>query len=66
MDKKIGSPALLSDNPPLLPENCCNYKCFGIHMFISILLHWNNTKKQRKKAKSDMIPHKTQKMDLTK
>ena len=25
---------LLSDNAPLLPEKCCNYKCFGIHMFI--------------------------------
>ena len=28
------TPALLSDNAPLLPEKCCNYKCFGIHMFI--------------------------------
>ena len=34
MVKNIGSPALLSDNAPLPPENCCNYKCFGIHMFI--------------------------------
>ena len=34
MVKNIGTPALLSDNAPLLPENCCNYKCFGIHMFI--------------------------------
>ena len=37
MDKNIGTPALLSDNAPLLPENCCNDKCFGIHMFISFV-----------------------------
>ena len=34
MVKNIGTPALLSDNAPLLPENCWYYKCFGIHMFI--------------------------------
>ena len=27
MVKNIGTPALL-------PEECCNYKCFGINMFI--------------------------------
>ena len=34
MVKNIGTPALLSDNAPILPEKCCNYKCFGIYMFI--------------------------------
>ena len=34
MVKNIGTTALLSDNAPLLPEKCCNYKCFGIHMSI--------------------------------
>ena len=63
MDRNIGIPALLSDNAPLLPENCCNDKCFGIHIFC---LHWNNTKNQRKNAQSDLIPHKTLKMDRTK
>ena len=29
-------------------------------------LHWNNTKKQRKKAKSDMIPHRTPRTDQAK
>ena len=34
MVKNTGTPALLSDNAPLLPENCCDYKCFDVHMFI--------------------------------
>ena len=42
MVKNIGTPVLLSDNAPLLPENCCNYKS------------------EKKKAKSDIIPHRTQ------
>src|SRR4029434_1483250 len=37
MDTKIGTPARLSDNAPLLPENCCIHKCFGVHMFISFV-----------------------------
>ena len=37
MDKNIGTPALMSDNVPILPENCCNYKCFGILMLISMV-----------------------------
>jgi len=36
------------------------WKCFGINMFI-YFLHWNNTKKNRRKVKSDTIPHRTQK-----
>ena len=46
MVKNIGTPALLSDNAPLLPEKCCNYKCFGIHMFIYLhfVYLWKNTK----------------------
>ena len=31
---KILAPLHLSENAQLLPEKCCNYKCFGIHMFI--------------------------------
>ncbi len=34
--------------------------------FIFFCLHWNNTKKQRRKVKSDTIPHRTQKMHWTK
>ena len=37
MDKNIGTPALPLDNAQFLPENCCNDKCFGIHMFISFV-----------------------------
>ena len=44
MVKNIGTPALFSDNAPLLPEKCCNYKCFGIHVYL-FCLHWKNTKK---------------------
>ena len=42
-------PALLSDNAPLLPENCCNYKCFGIHMFIYFVCIGKTQKSEEKK-----------------
>ena len=57
MVKNIGTPALPSDNAPL-PENCCNYKRFGIHMFILFALE-KHKKSEGKKAKSDIIPHRT-------
>ena len=54
--------ALLSDNAPLLPENCCNYKCFGIHVYL-FCLHWKNHKKSEGKKSQiwyhDIIPHRT-------
>ena len=50
MDKNIGTPALLSDNAPLLPVNCCNDKCFGIHMFISFVCIGTTPKTLRKKC----------------
>ena len=44
-------------NAPLLPEKCCNYKCSGITcLFILFALEKHTN--QRKKAKSDVIPHK--------
>ena len=64
MDESIGIPETFPENASFLPEKCCNYKCFGIHMFI--FLHWDNTKKQKKKAKFDIILHKTPKTDWTK
>ncbi len=66
MAKNIGTLAILSENTTLLSENCCSCKCFGTHMFIFFCLHWNNTKKQRRKVKSDTIPHRTPKMHWTK
>ena len=50
-----------SHNAALLPEDCCNYNCFGIHMFYSFCLHWKKHKKIWKKAKSAIIPHRTPK-----
>ena len=49
MDKNIGTPAVLSDNVPILRENCCNYKCFGIHMFISIVCIGTTQKSREEK-----------------
>ena len=57
MDKNIGTPALLSDNVPLLPENCCNYKCFGIHMLIYIVCI--GTTQKSREEKPNLIPHKS-------
>ena len=51
MVKNIGTPALLSDNAPILPENCCNYKCFGILMFIYFVCI-GKTQNLRKKKKN--------------
>ena len=50
MVKNSGTPALLSNNAPLLPENCCNYKCFGIHMFISFVCIGKTQKIEEKKV----------------
>ena len=49
MDQNIGTPTLLPDNAPLPPENCCNYKCFGIHMFISIVCIGTTQKSREEK-----------------
>ena len=57
MVKNIGTPALLSDNAPLLPEKCCNDKCFGIHVFISFVCI-GKTKKSEEK--SQIWYHSTQ------
>ena len=56
--QNIGTPALLSDNASLLPENCCNYKCFVIHMCISIVCIGTTQKSREEKP--------TPKMDWTK
>ena len=44
MVKNIGTPALLSDNAPLLPDNCCSYKWFGI---IALEKHKKSQKKSQ-------------------
>ena len=62
MEKNIGTPALQSDNAPLLSENCCNHKCFGIHMSIYFVCI-RKTKNLSKKAKSAINPQRTPKMD---
>ena len=49
MDKNIGTPAVLSDNVPILRENCCNYKCFDIHMLISIVCIGTTQKSREEK-----------------
>ena len=63
MVKNIGTPALLSDNAPLLPENCCNYKCFHIHMFISFVhlpFLFALEKHKKSENKSQICFHSTQ------
>ena len=49
MVKNIGTPALL-------PENCCNYKFIGIHMFIYFALEKHN----KSEKKSHICYHCTQ------
>ena len=45
----IVTPALLSDNAPLLPENCGNYKCFGIHMLCVCVYYTEHGEKKEEK-----------------
>ena len=63
MDKHISTPALLSDNAPLLPENCCNYKCFGIHMLISIICI--GTTQKSREEKPNLIYYHTELLKWT-
>ena len=35
MNENIGTPGTFPENASFLPEKWCNYKCFGIPMFIS-------------------------------
>ena len=54
MVKYFGTPALLSDNAPLLPEKCCNYKCFVFTcLFLLFAL-------EKHKKKSQIWYHSTQ------
>lgn len=65
IQSNIGTPAFMSDNVPLLPENCCNYKCFGIFIFISFVYIAATHKKKAEGKKSQIrdIPHRTTKTD---
>ncbi len=63
--KNIGTLAILSENATLLSENCCSCKCFGTHILIFFVCI-GTTQKNRRKVKSDTIPHRTQKMHWTK
>ncbi len=57
---KISAPLQFCQKMQPFSENC-----FGTHIYF-FCLHLNNTKKQRRKVKSDTIPHRTQKMHWTK
>ena len=56
MDKNIGTPAILTDN-------CCNYKCFGIHMFISIVCI--GTTQKSREEKPNLIYYHTELLKWT-
>uniref|UniRef100_A0A8C4RSB6 26S proteasome non-ATPase regulatory subunit 1 n=1 Tax=Erpetoichthys calabaricus TaxID=27687 RepID=A0A8C4RSB6_ERPCA len=51
---------------PFLSQNYCNYKCFCIFMFISFMCIGTTQKNREKKAKSDIMSHRTPKMGRTK
>ena len=48
MVKSLVAPALLSGNAPFLPENCYNYKLFGIHIFLYVVCIGPTQKKLEK------------------
>ncbi len=65
MAKNVGTLAILSENASLLSENCCSCKYFGTPVFILFIyiflyLFIFNTKKLRRKVKTDTITHRTQ------
>ncbi|XP_057695126.1 stomatin (EPB72)-like 3a isoform X1 [Corythoichthys intestinalis] len=47
--KSIGTPGILSDNAQFLPENDCNYKCFGSNIFIDFACNEKTQKTMKKK-----------------
>ena len=48
IDENIGTPGTLPEYAAFLPEKCCSYRCFDIHVYF-LALHWDNTKKQKGK-----------------
>ncbi len=65
MAKNISTLAILSENATLFSENCCSWKWFGTHVYLFFCIG-STKKKNRRKVKSDTIPHRTQKMHWTK
>lgn len=61
MAKNIITPAFLSDNAPLHPEDSYNYKCLGILMFVFFGLYWYDTKRWRNKKPN--LTHSMQNFD---
>ena len=57
MDERIGTPGTFPENAPFLPEKCCSYKCFGVHMFISFKCIGTT---QKAEEKSQILHHFTQ------
>ena len=57
MVKSLVASALPSGNAPFLPENCYNYKFFGIHIFLYVVCIGPTQKNWRKPPKSDIFPH---------
>ena len=55
--KSLVASALPSGNAPFLPENCYNYKFFGIHIFLYVVCIGPTQKNWRKPPKSDIFPH---------
>ena len=64
MDKIVVTPALLSDNAPLLPENCFKYKFFGIHIltYIACIRRTQKNHNCRKKPNADRVTHPSKKV----
>ena len=61
LTKSIGTPAILSDNAQFLPENDCNYKCFGSNIFIYFACNEKTQKRMKKKSNQLSIYTKLQK-----